>query len=75
MTEDYYHIITDLWRLFRCFLAAPDAFSQTWWQRWVDETNKFKDRPQYEFTKNLACTFTAELERLRQAKHGEEEKA
>lgn len=64
MIETYYHTITDLWRLFKGMLLAPDVFSQDWWCRWVLKTNEIGSRYPGQMTVDLICALTAEMERI-----------
>lgn len=66
MTEQYYHMITDMWRIFRGAIEDPDRFSEAWWQKWIKLTNRFGERYPEKLSKNLICAFTWELERIRE---------
>ena len=64
METEYYQAVVDIWRLFKNMLTDENAFSETWWKKWVTETNRIGMRHPGRFAIDLICVFTSELERI-----------
>ena len=64
--DEYYHIFTDVWRLFRTMLNDPDRFSYGWWERWVAENNALGKKYPGRFTRDLINAMTGEMERIKE---------